>query len=309
MRNTSKRIALITGANKGIGFEIARQIGRTGVTVLVGARNKAMGEEAAAKLAAEAIGAHFVAINVADYASVEAAAGGITSGFGRLDILVNNAGINDPCDGPAPTAQLDAVARVLQTNFLGALAVTQAMLPLLRQSQSARIVNMSSGLGSLTLNGDPAYPSANVKLIGYSASKAALNMLTVQLAYLLRDTAIKVNAADPGYTATDLNGHRGTQTIPEGAAEPSGLHCSPTMAPSEPTPIARASFPGRELSPRYGLTRSELACQSKVTLYPCSVVGVTVSQRTRRSEPAWAGKHGVRFVFVANLRDATDVLS
>jgi NAD(P)-dependent dehydrogenase (short-subunit alcohol dehydrogenase family) len=219
MQTPSKRIALITGANKGIGFEIARQIGQTGATVLVGARNKAAGERAATTLAAEGIDARFVAIDVADYASIEASAGSIADGFGRLDILVNNAGINDPSDGPALTARLDAVERVLRTNFLGALAVTQAMLPLLRKSTAARIVNVSSGLGSLTLNGDPSYPYAAAKLIGYSASKAALNMLTVQLAYLLRDTDIKVNSADPGYTATDLNGRRGTQTVPEGAAE------------------------------------------------------------------------------------------
>jgi len=219
MQTPSKRIALITGANKGIGFEIARQIGQTGVTVLVGARNKAAGEKAATTLAAEGIDTRFVAIDVADYASIEASAGSIRDGFGRLDILVNNAGINDPSDGPALTARLDAVERVLRTNFLGALAVTQAMLPLLRKSTAARIVNVSSGLGSLTLNGDPSYPHAAAKVIGYSASKAALNMLTVQLAYLLRGTAIKVNSADPGYTATDLNGRRGTQTVPEGAAE------------------------------------------------------------------------------------------
>jgi NAD(P)-dependent dehydrogenase (short-subunit alcohol dehydrogenase family) len=219
MQTPSKRIALITGANKGIGFEIARQIGQTGVTVLVGARNKAAGDKAATTLSAEGIDARFVAIDVADYASIEASAGSITDGFGRLDILVNNAGINDPSDGLALTARLDAVERVLRTNFLGALAVTQAMLPLLHKSTAARIVNVSSGLGSLTLNGDPSYPYAAAKLIGYSASKAALNMLTVQLAYLLRDTAVKVNSADPGYTATDLNGRRGTQTVPEGAAE------------------------------------------------------------------------------------------
>jgi NAD(P)-dependent dehydrogenase (short-subunit alcohol dehydrogenase family) len=219
MQTPSKRIALVTGANKGIGFEIARQIGRTGVTVLLGARNKAAGEQAAAALTGEGIDARFIAIDIADYASIEAAAASISTGFGRLDILVNNAGINDPSDGPAPTARLDAVERVLRTNFLGALAVTQSMLPLLRKSKAARIVNVSSGLGSLTQNADPSYPSAAVKFIGYSASKAALNMLTVQLAYLLRDTAIKVNSADPGYTATDLNGHRGTQTVPEGAAE------------------------------------------------------------------------------------------
>ena len=248
MQTPSKKIALVTGANKGIGFEIARQIGRTGVTVLLGARNKAAGEEAAATLAAEGIDARFIAIDVADYASIEAAAAAITSGFGRLDILVNNAGINDPADGPAPTAQLDGVERVLRTNFLGALAVTQAMLPLLRKSQAARIVNVSSGLGSLTQNGDPAYPGAATKLIGYSASKAALNMLTVQLAYLLRDTAIKVNSADPGYTATDLNGHRGTQTIPEGAAEAIRLALLPDDGPTGTYSNSQASFPGRRAS-------------------------------------------------------------
>jgi NAD(P)-dependent dehydrogenase (short-subunit alcohol dehydrogenase family) len=179
METPSKRIALVTGANKGTGFEIARQIGRTGVTVLVGARNKAAGEKAATTLTVEGIDARFVAIDVADYASIEAAAATITPGFGGLDILVNNAGINDPSDGPAHTARLDAVERVLRTNFLGALAVTQAMLPLLRKSKAARIVNVSSGLGSLTQNGDPSYPYAAAKLISYSASKAALNMLTV----------------------------------------------------------------------------------------------------------------------------------
>jgi NAD(P)-dependent dehydrogenase (short-subunit alcohol dehydrogenase family) len=217
--NAPKKVALVTGANKGIGFEIARQIGRTGVTVLLGARNNAAGEKAAAALTSEGIAARFIPIDVAALASIEAAAAAITADFGRLDILVNNAGINDPGDGPPPTARLDAVERVLRTNFLGALAVTQAMLPLLHKAPSARIVNVSSGLGSLAQNADPAYPYAAVKFLGYSASKAALNMLTVQLAYVLRETSIKVNSADPGYTATDLNGHRGTQTIPEGAAE------------------------------------------------------------------------------------------
>jgi NAD(P)-dependent dehydrogenase (short-subunit alcohol dehydrogenase family) len=207
-------------------------MGRTGATVLVGARNREAGEEAAAALASEGIDARFIELDVAVYTSIDGAAGSITDGFGRLDILVNNAGINDPADGPVPTARLDAVERVLRTNFLGALAVTQAVLPLLRKSRAARIVNLSSGLGSLTQNGDLLYPYAAAKLIGYSASKAALNMLTVQLAYLLRDTAIKVNSADPGYTATDLNGHRGTQTIPEGAAEAIRLALLPDDGPT-----------------------------------------------------------------------------
>lgn len=232
MQTSSKRIALVTGANKGIGFEIARQIGRTGMTVLMGARNKAAGEKAADTLATEGIDARFLAIDVADYASIEAAAAAITTSFGCLDILVNNAGINDPSDGQVFTARLDAVERVLRTNFLGALAVTQAMLPLLRKSKAARVVNVSSGLGSLTQIGDPSFSRPEVRLIGYCASKAALNMLTVQLAYLLRDTTIKVNSADPGYTATDLNGHRGTQTIPEGAAEAIRLALLPDDGPT-----------------------------------------------------------------------------
>ena len=243
MPNASRRIALITGANKGIGFEIARQVGRSGAVVLLGARNKDAGGEAAATLAGEGIDARFLAIDVADYTSIEAAATAIASGFGHLDILVNNAGINDPADGPAPTARLDGVERVLRTNFLGALAVTQAMLPLLQKSQAGRIVNVSSGLGSLAQNGDPAFPGAGTKLIGYSASKAALNMLTVQLAFLLRDTAIKVNAADPGYTATDLNGHRGTQTIPEGAAEAIRLALLPDDGPTGTYSNSKGALP------------------------------------------------------------------
>jgi NAD(P)-dependent dehydrogenase (short-subunit alcohol dehydrogenase family) len=217
MPSTAKKIALVTGANKGIGLEVARQLGAAGCAVVLGARNQALGKEAAAKLIAEGHDVRFVLIDVTDFAAIAAAAETIARDFGRLDILVNNAGINDPGDGPAPTAQLDAVERVLRTNFLGALAVTQAMLPLLRKSAAGRIVNVSSGLGSLTRNASPS-PSSPT-FIGYSASKAALNMLTVQLARLLSDTNIKVNSAAPGYTATALNDFRGTQTIPEGAAE------------------------------------------------------------------------------------------
>jgi NAD(P)-dependent dehydrogenase (short-subunit alcohol dehydrogenase family) len=232
MQTPLTRIALVTGGNKGIGFEICRQIGRSGATVLLAARNSAAGEEAAARLKAEGLAIRFVAIDVADRASIAAAAASIAADCGHLDILVNNAGINDPEDGSPSAASLDAVERVLRTNFLGALAVTQAMLALLRKSSAGRIVNVSSGLGSLTQNGDRNYPSVNTKLIGYSASKAALNMFTVQLAYELRDTAIKVNSADPGYTATDLNGHRGHQTIPEGAAEAIRLALLPDDGPT-----------------------------------------------------------------------------
>jgi NAD(P)-dependent dehydrogenase (short-subunit alcohol dehydrogenase family) len=239
----AKRTALITGANKGIGLETARQIGRSGAIVLVGARNKQAGENAAGLLCGEGLIAHFIEIDVTDSDSISVAAAAIKKRFGQLDILVNNAGIADAADGPAPVARLDAVERVLRTNFLGALAVTQAMLPLLRKSPAARIVNVSSGLGSLTQNGDPDHPVAATKLIGYSASKAALNMLTVQLGHLLRDTAIKINSADPGYTATDLNGHNGLQTIPEGAAEAIRLALLPDDGPTGTYSDARGIVP------------------------------------------------------------------
>lgn len=230
MQSKAEKVALVTGANKGIGFEIARQLGASGCFVLLGARNKALGKEAAARLVAEDLHVRFVPIDVTDHSTITTAAENISRDFGRLDILINNAGINDPADGPALTADVDAVERVLQTNFLGPLAVTQAMLPLLRNSAAGRIVNVSSGLGSLARSASPNPSSTN--LIGYSASKAALNMLTVQLARLLSDTAIKVNSAAPGYTATDLNGFRGTQTIQEGAVEPVRLALLPDNGPT-----------------------------------------------------------------------------
>jgi len=218
MTTLSSRIALITGANKGIGLEIARQLGRSGATVLLGARTATLGEAAAAGLRAEGIDVRYLPIELTSAESIASAAATISDAYGRLDVLVNNAGITDQADGPPSSCSMNSVRRIFDTNFFGSLAVTQAMLPLLRTSGSGRIVNVSSGLGSLTHNADPSWQYARVKLLGYNASKTALNMLTVQLAAELRDTGIKVNAADPGYTATDLNGHRGTQTIPQGAA-------------------------------------------------------------------------------------------
>src|SRR5579859_7553495 len=217
MHDSSKQIALVTGANKGIGFEVTRRLGMAGMTVLLGARNAALGEAAAARLRGEDLDVRFVELDVVRLATIDAAASKIAADFQRLDVLVNNAGINDPADGSPGSADLAAVRRVIETNFLGAVAVTQAMLPLLRKAPAGRIVNVSSGLGSLTWNADPNWEYAPVKLLGYNASKAAMNMLTVQLAYELRGTAIKVNSADPGYTATDLNGHRGHQTVEQGA--------------------------------------------------------------------------------------------
>lgn len=218
MLNSSPRIALVTGANKGIGLEIARQLGRSGAHVLLGARNVARGEAAALLLKGEGLDVSFVHLDLGRADTPAVAAGMIASAHGRLDVLVNNAGITDQADGPPTEAAMAAVRRIFDTNFFGTLEVTQAMVPLLMNSASGRIVNVSSGLGSIALNADPKSQFASVRLIGYNASKAALNMLTVQLAAELGEARIKVNAADPGYTATDLNGHRGYQTVAEGAA-------------------------------------------------------------------------------------------
>jgi NAD(P)-dependent dehydrogenase (short-subunit alcohol dehydrogenase family) len=231
-KSTSKRIALVTGANKGIGFEVARQIAASKCTVLLGARNRALGEEAAAKLVAEGMDVRWLEIDLTVPATIAAAAERIAAEYGYLDILVNNAGMVDQGDGPPTASKLDAIERTLRVNFVGSVAVTQAMLPLLRKSPSARIVNVSSGLGSLTKMSDPKYAYVAFSYLGYGASKAALNMFTVQLARELEGTSIKVNSADPGYTATDLNGHRGTQTIPEGAAETIRLALLPDDGPS-----------------------------------------------------------------------------
>jgi NAD(P)-dependent dehydrogenase (short-subunit alcohol dehydrogenase family) len=232
MQTSSPRIALVTGANKGIGLEIAGTLARQGMRALLGARNTELGGAAAAHLKEQGLDVQFLELDLGRPDTLQDAAAWIEKHAGKLDVLVNNAGITVAGDGPPTKADIDAVRRVFETNFFGTLAVTQAMLPLLRKSDAGRIVNVSSGLGSITLNGDPAWEFASVKILGYNASKAALNMLTVQLAAELRDTPIKVNSADPGFTATDLNQHRGYQTIEQGAAEAIRLALLPEDGPT-----------------------------------------------------------------------------
>lgn len=228
-----KKIALITGANKGIGFEVSRQVAKAGVRVLLGARNAELGQKAAETLRAEGLDVQFLPINVTDHESIQKAAETIEKDYGYLDILVNNAGIAElQQDGPPSRVSLDTVERTMRTNFFGAVAVAQAMLPLLQKAPSARIVNVSSGLGSLTQNSDPNWQHSTVKPLAYNASKAAMNMLTVHLAYELRDTKIKVNSSDPGYTKTDLNNNTGYQTIEEGSAETIRLALLPDDGPT-----------------------------------------------------------------------------
>lgn len=213
-----QKIALITGANKGIGFEIATQLGKAGIKVYIGARNEARGKQAEARLQKIGVKAQFIHLDLHDSASIQAASQQIMDTEGHLDILVNNAGIIAPDDGLPSHTSIDVIKRTFDTNFFGTVVVTQAMLPLIKASPAGRIVNISSGLGSLALNEDLNWEFNDTKLIGYNASKAALNMLTVQLAWELADTNIKVNAANPNFTDTELvPGAVGGRPVAEGA--------------------------------------------------------------------------------------------
>lgn len=216
--NNGQRVALVTGANKGIGFEIARQLARRGDTVLLGARNEERGREAEAKLKAEGFDAQFIRLDVEDAETHRMAAKSIAEKFGRLDVLVNNAGIALDANSTASSVSPEVLKKTFNTNFFGVIAVTQAFLPLLKKADAGRIVNVSSGLGSLTQHSDPAWEFYGVKPLAYNSSKTALNAFTVMLAHELKETKIKVNSADPGFTATDMNGHRGYRTVEQGAS-------------------------------------------------------------------------------------------
>lgn len=215
----NNQVALITGANRGIGLEIARQLAAHGVMPILTARDENLARVAAEDILASGQAAQWIQLDVTDAASISAAASKITAQHGKLDILVNNAGIFDFGDAKPSAASIDAVRRVMETNFIGALAVTQAMLPLLRAAGTARIVNLSSSLGSLTLNGDPGSTYYAQQYIGYNASKAALNMLTVQLHEELHGTGVLVNSVSPGFVKTGLTGY-GIMTPEEGARLP-----------------------------------------------------------------------------------------
>ena len=232
MSSTPNRIALVTGANKGIGLEVARQLATAGCTVYLGARNLSLGQQAAASLAAEGLIVEPILLDLLDDNTAKQAATLIEQTHGYLDILVNNAGIAARPDGPPTQAVAATMRTAIETNYIGSVLVTQAMLPLLRHSAHASIVNVSSGLGSLAIVLDPSRFESKHLYLAYAASKAALNMFTVQLASELRDSNIKVNASDPGYTATDLNGNSGFQTIPEGAAETVRLALIPADGPT-----------------------------------------------------------------------------
>ena len=223
----NSRIALVTGANQGVGRQVAKELAAHGLTVLVGSRNLQRGEEAAADIGA---GATAIQLDVTDGTSIAAAAERIGKEFGRLDLLVNNAGISNTTKGSlsmaeyveksrASTASLDEVRAVWETNVFGTLAVYQAMLPLLRLSSDARIVNVSSGVGSLTLNADPTHRYHAQYGPIYPASKAAQNAITLAMMIELESTDIKVNLVSPAFTSTNLNGYAGMESVEDGSRE------------------------------------------------------------------------------------------
>jgi NAD(P)-dependent dehydrogenase (short-subunit alcohol dehydrogenase family) len=215
---SQKKIALITGANKGLGFEMARQLGQAGVTVVLGARDPKRGEAAAEELRGAGIDAQFVKLDVLDRADHAAVAGFLEKKFGRLDILINNAGIAaEGFDaGKVSTTTDELIHRTFETNFFAPIALTRALLPLIQKSPAGRIVNMSSILGSQTLHSDPNSPIYGFKSLSYDASKAALNSFTIHLAHELKDTKIKVNSAHPGWVKTDMGTDAAPMEIPEG---------------------------------------------------------------------------------------------
>ena len=214
-----KKTVLITGANKGLGFETARQLGVKGYTVLVGARDESKGLEAVEKLTGEGLDADFIKIDATNAETIKSAAEKVGEKYGKLDVLINNAAIAvETMGAKASETSLETIRQTFDTNFFGVIAITQAFLPLIKKSESGRIVNVSSGLGSLTQNSDPNWEFSAVKPLAYNSSKTALNAFTVILAHELKETNIKVNSADPGYTATDLNGNSGTKTVAEGAS-------------------------------------------------------------------------------------------
>jgi NAD(P)-dependent dehydrogenase (short-subunit alcohol dehydrogenase family) len=214
---SERTIALVTGANKGIGYEIAAGLGALGWSVGVGARGEERRVAAVEKLRAAGVDAFGVPLDVTDDASVTAAARLIEERAGRLDVLVNNAGVTGGMPQQPTTVDPAAVRTAVETNVIGVIRVTNALLPLLRRSASPRIVNMSSSVGSLTRQSTPTADTGPLA-VAYAPSKTFLNAVTVQYAKELRDTNILINAACPGFCATDLNGFRGVRTAEQGAA-------------------------------------------------------------------------------------------
>jgi NAD(P)-dependent dehydrogenase (short-subunit alcohol dehydrogenase family) len=234
MSNSTGKIALITGANKGIGLETARQLGKLGVTILVGSRDLARGEEAVEVLSGIGVDARAVKLDVANEADRAAVAKYIEKEFGRLDILINNAGVM--LDARTGNETSKTSSRILhetfETNFFAVVELTQKLLPLIRKSDAGRIVNLSSILASLTLHATPGSFIYDAKTFAYDTSKTALNSFTIHLAHELKDTKIKVNSAHPGWVKTDMGGEGAQMEIVDGAKTSVELATLPDNGPT-----------------------------------------------------------------------------
>ena len=228
------KVALITGANKGLGLETARQLGALGITVLLGARDLAKGEVAADELKQVGVDARPVKLDVDDPEDYEIVADQIETEFGRLDVLVNNAGIflDSRTGNETSTLPMEDLRKTFETNVFAVVGLTQALLPLLRKSEAGRIVNLSSILGSNTLHATPGSYVWNAKTFAYDASKAALNSFTIHLAHELKDTKIKVNSAHPGWVKTDMGGEGATLELEDGAKTSVELATLPESGPT-----------------------------------------------------------------------------
>jgi NAD(P)-dependent dehydrogenase (short-subunit alcohol dehydrogenase family) len=216
-----KKIALITGASKGLGFETALQLGKKGFTVIVTARTQQKSDEAATKLKAKDIDALGVQLDVNSSKDINSLVSFLTERFGKLDVLVNNAGVQLDFPGFMPgnsteTISMEILKQTFETNFFAPIALTQKLLPLLKKSDAGRIVNVSSIMGSLALHEDEGSPIYGIKLLAYNSSKTALNQFTLHLAEALKDTLIKVNSAHPGWVKTDLGGEYAPMSIEDG---------------------------------------------------------------------------------------------
>ena len=233
---TDKKVALITGANKGLGLETARQLGKQGITVLIGARDADRGDKAVEQLKGEGIDAHYIHVDMDKPATFKETYKTIESQYGKLDILVNNAGISVEKGGwgvnTVTQSTPENLRKTFDTNFFNLVELTQILLPLIEKSTAGRIVNLSSILGSLELHASPSSPIYNSKGFAYDASKTALNQFTVHLAHALKDTNIKVNSAHPGWVKTDLGTDAAPMHVVDGAKTSVWLATLPADGPS-----------------------------------------------------------------------------
>jgi NAD(P)-dependent dehydrogenase (short-subunit alcohol dehydrogenase family) len=232
---SNSKIALVTGANKGLGFEMSRQLSQQGLTVILAARKLQAAEEAVTKITEEGLKAKAIALDINDSEQIKAAVQTIGEQFGKLDVLINNAGVmldGEWSTSNASSVSIDIIRKTFDTNFFALIEVTQALLPLILKSPSGRIVNMASIEGSLSLHADPTSFVYDSKPFAYDASKAAVNSFTVHLAHELRNTSVKVNSAHPGWVKTELGGDGAMMDITEGAKTGVQLATLPDDGPS-----------------------------------------------------------------------------